>query len=461
MSRFDVIEKEINKGVKVDEKSNVVIQGWSPNNVRRLIVGVDFVVVQYFVKCGKYGKLVEVIPLAKDTKEDYDDLQNNKYTPLLKVLTANRVISSIEEIIFCVKNYPKELRIKDTDLSVLGKDSNLSNRFVRLHNVSAVSLSVQEIMPYIKESMAADKLLIDALKNSNSVQIKTFLELHTDDWYKGTNLRSRWYSMDKEGGTLYNYFNTLKESKDLEARESRLRDIEIKKYENLANTKLKSTVVLIDTILYVVDECSQIVDKLSIVDKLEWGNLIRADKIHSNCRRSLAHIPKGVSEDYEPLSNLLRRVDIDGLRDIATTYGVDSKGSLLAFDDFSKRLLQYDDNYKRESNKASIVDSVDILQKGVVKLLNALINSLYLALIQYCSKAGKDNIPYYVEELSLDVSMLNYTRPLVAYCNNQIKNCDSGDLLKAMGCNLVEVEDMSIEYKVKTLKYILTKLKVA
>ena len=57
--------------------------------------------------------------------------------------------------------------------------------------------------------------------------------------------------------------------------------------------------------------------------------------------------------------------------------------------------------------------------------------------------------------------MLNYTRPLVAYCNNQIKNCDSGDLLKAMGCNLVEVEDMSIEYKVKTLKYILTKLKVA
>ena len=84
MSRFDVIEKEINKGVKVDEKSNVVIQGWSPNNVRRLIVGVDFVVVQYFVKCGKYGKLVEVIPLAKDTKEDYDDLQNNKYTPLLK-----------------------------------------------------------------------------------------------------------------------------------------------------------------------------------------------------------------------------------------------------------------------------------------------------------------------------------------------------------------------------------------
>lgn len=459
VSRFDVIEKEINKGVKIDEKSNVVIQGWSPNNVRRLIIGVDYVVVQYFVKVGKYGKLVEVLPITNDTKEDYDSLQNNKYTPILKVLTSNRVISSIEEIVFCVKNYPKDLRIKDMELGVLGKDSNLSNRFVRLHNVSAVSLTVQEIMPYIKESMSADKLLIDALKKDSNIPLKTVLELHTDDWYKGTNLRSRWYSMDKEGSTLHNYFMSLKDSKESEIRDAKLRDIELKKYESLANTKLKSTILVMGAVLKSVDECEILVSNLSIIDKLEWGNTLRTDKIHSVCRRSLSNIPKGVDENYEPFSNKLRRVDIDGLKDIATVYGVDNGDVLTAFDEFSKRLLQYDDNYKRESNKASIVDSVDILQKGVIKLLNAILNSLYLALIQYCNKAGIDNVGFYIDKLNLDVSLLNYSRPLVEYCNKQTKTNDNGDILKAMGCILVEVESISIEYKVKTLKYIINVLK--
>lgn len=461
MSRFDIIEKEINKSVKVDEKSNVVIQGWSPNNVRRLIIGVDYVIVQYFVKTGKYAKLIDIVPLGKSTEDDFLNLQDNKYTPILKVLTANRIISSIEEILFCVKGYPKELLDKDIELGVLGKGSNLNTRFVRLHNISVVNKGVKDIVPYLQSSTDSDKLLIDSLSTvpGNSIKVKSLLELHKDDWFNGTNLRSRWYSMDKEGSVLHTYFIKLKEDKELEDRENRLKEIEFKKYETLANTELKNVIALISTILYVVGESGHIVDKLSVIDRLEWGNTLKIDKIHSACRRSLASVPKGADENYEPLSNLLRRVDICGLKEIADKFKLVNSDKLVNFDDFSKQLLQYNANYRRDTNKASIIDSVDILQKGVIKLLNTLINSLYLVLIQYCSKAGIDNVSYYVYELNLDITLLNYTRPMVAYCNNQTKKENSGDILKAMGCNLVEVDNLTTEYKVKNLKYILDKLK--
>lgn len=453
MTRFDIIEKEINKGVKIDEKSNVLINGWSPNNVRRLIIGADSILIQYFVKGGKYGKLVEVLPLGQSVKEDYEALmKENKYTPILKVLTANRIISSIEEIVFCVKGYPKELRMKDMELGVLGKDTTLANRFVRLHSVYAVDTTIKELFPFIQQSVDSSKLLVDTLKEkASNIPLKMCLEVHTEDWYRGTNLRSRWYSMDKEGGSLHTYFTKLKEQKELEERERKLREIELKKHETLANTKIKSMVLLIDVLLDMIKECDKRVETLSIIDKLEWANNLRMKAIHNTCRRALNSVSK---EGDEPLSNQLRRVDMDVLIDIGKTYKVDPTGALEGFKELSIELLTYDDSYKRESNKLSVVEGVEVLQRVILKLLNTELNSLYLALVEYCSKAGIGNVDFYVDYLGLDVSAIKYTRPIVAYCNKQTKKDNSGEVLKAMGCTLVEVDELSLEYKLKTLKYL-------
>ena len=60
-SRFETLRKEINRGLKVDEKSGVVIRDWSPNNVRRLIIGTDCAVVCYHVTGGKFSSLVKFL----------------------------------------------------------------------------------------------------------------------------------------------------------------------------------------------------------------------------------------------------------------------------------------------------------------------------------------------------------------------------------------------------------------
>lgn len=463
MSRFELIEKEINKGVKVDEKSNVVIQGWSPNNVRRLIIGVDYVIVQYFVSVGKYPKIVEVIPLGKTTKEDYDALKENKYVPLLKVLTANRVISSIEEIVFCVKGYPKELLNRDMDLNVLGKDTNLSNRFVRLNNVSIVNIGVKEIMPYVQSTLEADVLLKDTLENAEGLGgFKSILDLHTDDWFLGTNLRSRWYSMDKEGSALHSYFTKLKDKKELELKEAKLKEIDLKKHEKLANTDLKVILSLLKEVMTMIDDCNSLLDNYSVIDRLEWGSHIKKDSILSSIKKAIHYVPnnlKGSDSNFEMLGKKLRRVDIGTLISIGKHYNVPNVDVLENFERDILDKLMLDDSYKRESNKVTEDKGVTILQKVVIQMLNTVVNATYLAVIKYCSKAGVSNIEFYKNNLGLDTSNMKYTRSLVSYCNSKTKTEDNGDLLKAMGCMLVESNDFTVDYKVKIVKQLIDVLK--
>lgn len=197
-----------------------VISHFSPNNVRRVILGLDGIYVQFYVSPVNFKKKEQMIPItfSEQLAQELCTIET-KSTPVTKVLRGDirslfgsRVFSSLEEIIVlgtspAVSGLQFENHGLDWFLDPSRKQT-VESSFKRLRAVGLVeeAVSCKDFVEAHRESLNDPYGLV--LKDTQFGFIgSTFNDAL---YYTRTALRPQYYEMDEEGGTLWTYFKELK-----------------------------------------------------------------------------------------------------------------------------------------------------------------------------------------------------------------------------------------------------------
>lgn len=214
---YNELRSRRERGVSsVDE----VIDKFSPNNVRRVILGLDGIYVQFYVGSAEFqakSKYQFVRPTEQLVNELCSELSRS--TPILKVLhedrgatIGSRVFSSIEEIII-LKHSPY-LEGYSFDNSGLGwfidNKEGVERSFKRLRYVSCVTdaVSVEEFVNS-RSTLLQDELSL--VTPSLDIQFN-YLEFNDANYLTKTAMRPQYYSMDEADGRLAKYFARVSEA---------------------------------------------------------------------------------------------------------------------------------------------------------------------------------------------------------------------------------------------------------
>lgn len=197
-----------------------VISHFSPNNVRRVILGLDGIYVQFYVSPVNFKKKEQMMPItfSEQLAQELCTIET-KSTPVAKVLRGDirslfgsRVFSSLEEIIVlgtspAVSGLQFENHGLDWFLDPSRKQT-VESSFKRLRAVGLVEEAVS-----CKDFVEAHREILNdpyglVLKDTQFGFIgSTFNDAL---YYTRTALRPQYYEMDEEGGTLWTYFKELK-----------------------------------------------------------------------------------------------------------------------------------------------------------------------------------------------------------------------------------------------------------
>jgi len=316
--RVGILENTINKGIAIDEKTNVSIPDWSPNNVRRLIIGVDKALVQYFVVYGKYKKIFDFVDYSGVVAKDLECVLNprGRYTSILKALVNGRICSSVEEIIICAEEYPKNMLELDIDYGALvggnyhDTDEKMRNRFVRLKHIAVVNNSLDVVLDVIR---SADKtnnsLMLDVIRGAGK-SCKIVYSGH-ENWWSGTFLRGNIYGMDADGGVLEKYFSRIKSDAEVVDRAKRLDALELKEFSELVDKNYDMLNTMLVGVLDTVNKMREVVEKSSVVDRVQWANTL------------------GMGNVARVVEDTLFSSDDESLRDFSSEVSIHSIGTLV------------------------------------------------------------------------------------------------------------------------------------
>lgn len=203
-------DKGINEGI---------ISKFSPNNVRRVVLGLDGVYVQFYVSPVNFKAKEQFVPITFTEQLGTELSAESKSTPITKVLRGDsrslfgsRVFSSIEEIIVLssspeVQGYLLDNHGLDWFLDPSRKQT-VESSFKRLRAVGLVedSVTCKEFVERHRAQINDPYGLILRETELNYVGA-----LFNDDlYYTHTALRPQYYEMDEEGGALWNYFQEVK-----------------------------------------------------------------------------------------------------------------------------------------------------------------------------------------------------------------------------------------------------------
>lgn len=453
MSRFDKLEKEVNKGIKVDEKSNQVIQGWSPNNVRRLVIGFDYAIVQYYKTGGKYNKSIEIVDFRGVAPKELVDLQSDpsKYRPILNVLVQGRICSSIEEVVFASQAYPEYMLTLDTNTSKLASgNTTLENRFPRLRHISIAKIDIRTIANLLTESKESTSLLLDKL-TEKGVTTRFVVEQHQDDWWKGSALRPKHYLMDMNG--LPEYFEKVKETFEAQQREDKLESLSAEKNESLLKKYLPTTIAVAKMSFSILEQANKVFEESPIISKAEWSSVLQ----HSN-------MYKGVSKElnkYEKLVNSCRRIDFDVIIKYMKqfSYSDDSITSIEKIRDLAfNEILKNEEEYKRESNKYTLAESLQTLQTLTGVIFSNLVNIVFLSFAKYLTRNTPEYVAFFYSQLRQKPQDLQFTRSIMEYCNKHLEEGWSKKAMDKIQATEVLVEQYTVRNKNKDVSQILEAL---
>lgn len=196
-----------------------IISKFSPNNVRRVILGLDGIYVQFYVSPVNFKAKEQFVPITFTEQLGTELSAESKSTPVTKVLRGDnrslfgsRVFSSVEEIIVLssspeVQGYLLDNHGLDWFLDPSRKQT-VESSFKRLRAVGLVedSVTCKEFVESHREQINDPYGLILRDTDLNFVGA-----LFNDDlYYTHTALRPQYYEMDEEGGALWNYFQEVK-----------------------------------------------------------------------------------------------------------------------------------------------------------------------------------------------------------------------------------------------------------
>lgn len=202
-------------------------EDYSPNNIRRLILSGDGVEVHFHVE-------VEKSLYKRRVFSDIDKVKMRqsmcveKYKPMLWVL-AERVCSSIEEVIICTQNNGGMDLSRELDFSGLLKRTNgvsdvkgaIMQRYSRLAYFTIVNCDIETLIrnPEVQSCFSPYKLISETNFVKSCGKVTPF----SLDWYMVYGHHSA-YSLDKEGSRLNNHFKTVKAEFEKNKRNKAIKD---------------------------------------------------------------------------------------------------------------------------------------------------------------------------------------------------------------------------------------------
>ena len=196
-----------------------IISKFSPNNVRRVVLGLDGIYVQFYVSPVNFKAKEQFVPITFTEQLGTELSAESKSTPITKVLRGDsrslfgsRVFSSVEEIIVLssspeVQGYLLDNHGLDWFLDPSRKQT-VESSFKRLRAVGLVedSVTCKEFIENHREQINDPYGLI-----LRDTELNYVGALFNDDlYYTHTALRPQYYEMDEEGGALWNYFQEVK-----------------------------------------------------------------------------------------------------------------------------------------------------------------------------------------------------------------------------------------------------------
>lgn len=196
-----------------------IISKFSPNNVRRVVLGLDGIYVQFYVSPVNFKAKEQFVPITFTEQLGTELSAESKSTPITKGLRGDsrslfgsRVFSSVEEII--VLSSSPEVQGYLLDNHGLGwfldssRKQTVESSFKRLRAVGLVedSITCKEFVESHREQINDPYGLI-----LRDTELNYVGALFNDDlYYTHTALRPQYYEMDEEGGALWNYFQEVK-----------------------------------------------------------------------------------------------------------------------------------------------------------------------------------------------------------------------------------------------------------
>lgn len=278
---------------------------WTPNNIKRLIISPDMVVVQlhthtsFIRKQFRPDKYVQCI-------------SDSKYKAMVSVLgsNGNNVCSHVEEIIYCLQgvnggclnNIESNLRaiISSTKASATEAElvKSIGSRFKRLFGIVYFNGNISGLMEKAGQKMLKDPCYHVA--DDEDLAIRSVF-VHRDDWYKGYFFRPATYPADSPEGVLSKKLHKierditdkLNKAKADEARDKYIGELKSKAVKEFQNFNL---------IFGMSFQLALMLDKDDARSLMSWGldkNITDSDK-----RRSLI---SGRCE--KPFNDVLELVD--------------------------------------------------------------------------------------------------------------------------------------------------------
>lgn len=196
-----------------------IISKFSPNNVRRVVLGLDGIYVQFYVSPVNFKAKEQFVPIIFTEQLGTELSAESKSTPITKVLRGDsrslfgsRVFSSVEEIIVLssspkVQGYLLDNHGLDWFLDPSRKQT-VESSFKRLRAVGLVedSVTCKEFVESHREQINDPYGLI-----LRDTELNFVGALFNDNlYYTHTALRPQYYEMDEEGGALWDYFQEVK-----------------------------------------------------------------------------------------------------------------------------------------------------------------------------------------------------------------------------------------------------------
>lgn len=188
-------------------------QDFSPNNIKRLVISPDAVMVFYHIAtrhCPKF-KVKMINPMMLQAIQYMED-----YVPLTAVLYADRICASIEEVIILSSsnNGDVSLTTRELDFSSMLKTyksgstdivDSIRSRYKRLYSYTVANTNFQSFMSWYQVALKQEKegYLLSKQEFFDDAQKQIF---HEDDWYLGYGTSASFYDLDKEGSPLNKYF---------------------------------------------------------------------------------------------------------------------------------------------------------------------------------------------------------------------------------------------------------------
>ena len=433
MHRYGVIVDKLFKGVPpvvhkttpkfsgVNDEPELIYE-WSPNNIRRIVFGLPYVYIQYFVTSKKVPRLYDRIDVRKAISEDLVLLSTDpaKYKSVLASLVDVRVLSCVEEIYFLVNDYPERVLRADLNFSVLESGNvRLASRFPRLRHISKIRMNEQTLMYLLNQSRGKGNLLLDVLKSSpdsDKFALEVLLEPHVDDWWSGSLLRPNYYHMD--GTVLAEYFDAVRQMKEKEVKSDKAYQAQLSRYTEALEKREARLKDALTCFFSLVNSSHQVFKDSSLVSKSEWSNVLQDKSQYRAFKHVLKHGLGGSNET--DLVTVARSIDYDKLVSLIPQLGGTSELAQLVLD-FRNLLfdsvLVGEEEYKRDSNKLDFVVSLDSLENLVVTLLRTEVNIVYLALVQYLSRNTPKYASFFYDMIRSHLPSVVYTRSIIRFCN--------------------------------------------